>query len=193
MKNYSFLSMLLVVLMILSLNPSTIATNESNTNIDNNYQIDIKELSKSGLIPDDHDMGNPGDQGNVYFDPQYFTNAVSYLELKSGSFSNNFADASSTYFYYDLLLNLYDEIPQELFGSFNQFLDDRRVDYNENNLYITQNPLVNKGINNEVYQNIINENNQNMEIDNWGLNGRALVYALYALVNDDYTINDEFC
>ena len=68
MKNYSFLSMLLVVLMILSLNPSTIATNESNTNIDNNYQIDIKELSKSGLIPDDHDMGNPGDQGNIYFD-----------------------------------------------------------------------------------------------------------------------------
>ena len=50
MKNYSFLSMLLVVLMILSLNPSTIATNESNTNIDINYQIDIKELSKSGLI-----------------------------------------------------------------------------------------------------------------------------------------------
>ena len=192
MKNYSFLSMLLVVLMILSLNPSTIATNESNTNIDNNYQIDIKELSKSGLIPDDHDMGNPGDQGNVYFDPQYFTNAVSYLELKSGSFSNNFADASSTYFYYDLLLNLYDEIPQELFGSFNQFLDDRRVDYNENNLYITQNPLVNKGINNEVYQNIINENNQNMEIDNWALSNSDLVYPLYALVNGGYTINDEY-
>ena len=192
MKNYSLLSMLLVVLMILSLNPSTIATNESNTNIENNYQIDIKELSKSGLIPDDHDMGNPGDQGNVYFDPQYFTNAVSYLELKSGSFSNNFADASSTYFYYDLLLNLYDEIPQELFGSFNQFLDDRRVDYNENNLYITQNPLVNKGINNEVYQNIINENNQNMEIDNWALSNSDLVYPLYALVNGGYTINDEY-
>ena len=55
-----------------------------------------------------------------------------------------------------------------------------------------QNPLVNKEINNEVYQNIINENNQNMELDNWGLNGGALVYALYALVNDDYTINDNF-
>ena len=31
-----------------------------------------------------------------------------------------------------------------------------------------------------------------MELDNWGLNGGALVYALYALVNDDYTINDNF-
>ena len=43
MKNYSFLSLLLVGLMIFSLNPSTIATNESNTNLDNNYQIDIKK------------------------------------------------------------------------------------------------------------------------------------------------------
>ena len=31
-----------------------------------------------------------------------------------------------------------------------------------------------------------------MEIDNWGLNGGALVYPLYALVNDGYTINDNF-
>ncbi|NDB56279.1 hypothetical protein EB169_10700, partial [archaeon] len=189
MKNYSLLSISLVVLMVLSLNPSTIATNESNETINNNYQIDIKELSKPGLIPDDHDMGN---QENIYFDPQYFTNAVSYMELKSGSFSNNFAHGPSTYFYYDLVLNLYDEIPQELFGSFNQFLDDRRVDYNEDNLYITQYPLVNKGINNEVYQNIINENNQNIEIDYWGLSNSDLVYPLYALVNGGYTISDNY-
>ncbi|MEK9716555.1 MAG: hypothetical protein VW394_07325, partial [Candidatus Heimdallarchaeota archaeon] len=192
MKNYSFLSMLLVVLMIFSLNPSTIATNESNTNIDNNYQIDIKEISKSGLIPDDHDMGNPGDQENVYFDPQYFTNAVSYMELKSGSFSNSFANGPSTYFYYDLVSSLYNEIPQELFGSFNQYLNDRTADSSEDYLAVYSNPLVNKEINNEVYQNIINENNQNMELDNWGLNVQTLVYALYALVNDDYTINDNY-
>ena len=158
MKNYSFLSLLLVGLMIFSLNPSTIATNGTNTNLDNNYQIDIKEISKSGLIPDDHDMGNPGDQENVYFDPQYFTNAVSYMELKSGSFSNNYANGPSTYFYYDLLSSLYDEIPQELSGSFNHYLNDRTAENSENYLYVTSNPLVNKGINNEVYQNIINEN-----------------------------------
>ncbi len=31
-----------------------------------------------------------------------------------------------------------------------------------------------------------------MEIDNWGLNVQNLVYALYALVNNDYTINDNY-